>query len=127
MNEPNWITQDECLAFHSYLIARFGGGSGVRDLNALEAALDRPKNLFYYEKPSIHDMAACYAFGIVVNHPFIDGNKRSGFMAAALFLESNGYTLTASEEEAVIFTLGLAAREVEESAYAEWLRKNCEG
>ncbi len=124
MTEPSWITVDDCIAFHGQLLARFGGLDGIRDMHALEAALARPKNLFAYEEPTCFELASCYAFGIVINHPFVDGNKRSGFMAAALFLEVNGYELTATEEDAAIMTLGLAAREIEEPAYAVWLSEN---
>ncbi|MGB0371549.1 MAG: type II toxin-antitoxin system death-on-curing family toxin [Opitutales bacterium] len=125
--EPFWLSAVHILPIHSMLIARFGGSDGVRDNRAMEAALGRPKNLFHSEDPDIYSLAASYAFGLVVNLPFIDGNKRIGSMAAYTFLGMNGHTLTASEEEAVIYTLGLAAREVEESAYADWLRQNCDG
>jgi death-on-curing protein len=71
------------------------------------------------------DLAAAYASGIIRNHPFLDGNKRAGFLAAALFLEVNGLRFAASEEEVVVQTLGLAAGAVSESAYAVWLKKSC--
>lgn len=83
--------------------------------------LHGPKTFFFYEDPSVHQLAACYAFGLVSNHPFIDGNKRIAFMAAFTFLGINGYNLIAPEEEAAVFTLALAAREMEEAAYAQWL------
>ena len=123
MNEPTWITREECLAYHESLLERFGGLSGVRDESLLDSALNRPKHHFTYGEPSIFQMAASYAHGIVKNHPFLDGNKRAGFIAAALFIETNGYKLQAPEEEAVLETLALAAGESSEEAYAAWLER----
>ncbi len=123
--EPNWLKKSNLLAIHSELLARFGGLDGLRDPGRLDAALDRPKNRFAYEKPDSFDLAACYAHGIVVNHPFNDGNKRTGFMAAYTFLGINGRRLTAPEEAAVSMTLALASTELNEKAYARWLADNC--
>ena len=123
MNEPVWITREDCLAYHESLLERFGGLSGIRDESLLDSALNRPKHLFAYGKPSIFQMAASYAHGIVKNHPFLDGNKRAGFVAAALFIETNGYRFQAPEEEAVLETLALAASETSEEAYATWLER----
>jgi death on curing protein len=126
MKEPNWIEKADFLAVHSELLALFGGLDGLRDPGRLDAALDRPKNLFAYEDPDIFDLAASYAHGIVVNHPFNDGNKRTGFVTAALFLETNGLSLTATEEAAVSMTLALASTEMSEKAYARWLADSSE-
>ncbi len=123
MSEPIWIDLEDCLAFHDGLLARFGGLAGIRDQGLLESALNRPQQLFRYGKPNLFAMAAAYAFGIAKNHPFLDGNKRSALMSAALFLECNGYTLQASEESAVEFTLALAAGAIGEDDYAAWLQK----
>jgi len=125
MTEPVWIDVEDCLAFHAEMLARFGGLDGVRDAGLLESALNRPKHLFAYETPSLFDLAATYAHGLVKNHPFLDGNKRSGFMAAALFLEANGYIFDAPEEEAVERTLALAAGAIRASAFAAWLKRSC--
>ena len=125
MNEPIWIGQEDCLGFHSALLSRFGGLDGIRDPGLLESALARPRQLLAYGDPDLFDLAACYAHGIVKNHPFLDGNKRSGLMAAALFLEINGFTFTAPEEQAVLQTLALAAGETGAEEYAEWLRQSC--
>lgn len=125
MNEPVWLDATDCLAFHMELLARFGGMAGVRDEGLLDSALNRPRHLFAYGQPSLFDLAAEYAFGIVKNHPFLDGNKRAGFMAAALFLEVNGLSFQAPEEEAVLQTLALAAGEVGKKEYATWLKKSC--
>jgi death-on-curing protein len=125
MNEPIWIEKQDCLGFHEQLLSRFGGLSGIRDEGLLESALNRPLQLFHYENPSIFELAAAYAHGIVKNHPFLDGNKRSGLMAAALFLESNGWDFEAPEEEAVLQTLALAAGETGAADYAAWLARSC--
>lgn len=125
MNEPDWIDLGECLSFHDSLIARFGGLGGIRDEGLLQSALNRPLHLFHYEKPTLFDLAAAYAEGIVKNHPFLDGNKRSGFMAAALFLETNGQQLEAPEEEAVLQTLALAAGQIGMEEFSAWLARSC--
>jgi death-on-curing protein len=125
MNEPTWVDKEDCLGFHEQLLARFGGLAGVRDEGLLESALSRPQQAFHYEHPTIFELAAAYAYGIVKNHPFMDGNKRSGLMAAALFLESNGWTFRPPEEEAVIQTLALAAGETGAADFAAWLERSC--
>jgi len=125
MNEPVWIEKAECFAFHDALLARFGGLGGIRDEGLLDSALNRPLHLFHYGEPSLFDLATAYAEGIVKNHPFLDGNKRSGLMAAALFLESNGYVFEAPEEEAVLQTLALAADGIGAAEFSAWLSKSC--
>src|SRR3990172_9535685 len=106
------------------LIAEHGGSHGVRDTGLLESALSRPVNLFSYGDPDLPALAAAYAAGIIKNHPFIDGNKRTGFAAAATFLDRNGLELTASEAEATRMTLDLASGSVAEEEYGAWLREN---
>lgn len=125
MSEPVWIEKADCLAFHDALLARFGGLGGIRDEGLLESALNRPQHLFHYGDPSVFELAASYAEGVVKNHPFLDGNKRSGLMAAALFLESNGWIFQAPEEEAVLETLALAAGAIDAVEFAAWLEKSC--
>jgi death on curing protein len=90
----------------------------------MDSALGRPRNLFAYGKPSLFDLVASYAFGIVKNHPFIDGNKRTGFVVAVTFLQCNGWHLGAGEVDAAVRTLALAAGEMTETSYAEWLKAN---
>lgn len=124
MKEPRWVTLSDALSFHGQLLGRFGGLDGVRDMGLLESALGRPRQLFAYGQPTLHALAAAYAHGIVKNHPFLDGNKRAGFICAAFFLEYNGLEFTASEESAVALTVGLAAGEVGEDGYAAWLKDN---
>jgi death-on-curing protein len=106
------------------VLSQYGGIAGVRDENLLQSALARPKQLFAYSKPTIAEMAAAGAFGIVKNHPFLDGNKRTGFMLGAGFLERNGFEFSASEPDVVLSTLALAAGKMSESDYSVWLNKN---
>jgi death-on-curing protein len=124
VKEPLWLTVEDILAYHGRLLAEFGGSDGVRDAGLLESALGKPKNLFAYAKPSLFELAASYAFGLVKNHPFVDGNKRAGFAAAATFLQVNKFHLVASEVDAVVQTLRLAANDCTEAEYAEWLKQN---
>lgn len=125
MKEPVWIDKADCIAVHGGLLSHFGGLEGIRDEGLLESALNRPLQLFHYEKPSVFALASAYATGIIKNHPFLDGNKRIGFVTAAMFLELNGYVFQAPEEQAVILTRDLAAGEVTEAAYAMWLKDSC--
>jgi death-on-curing protein len=121
---PFWLRADVLLAVHERLLAEHGGSSGMRDQSLLESAMGKPQNIFAYGKPSLFDLAAAYAFGIVKNHPFIDGNKRAGFMAAYLFLEINGFEFTAGESDVVLKTFALAASKISERDYAVWLKQN---
>jgi death-on-curing protein len=125
MKEPVWISTEVVLAIQEELLARFGGLSGLRDAGLLDSALNRPKQVFHYGAPTLFGLAAEYALGIVKNHPFLDGNKRAGFMAAYTFLGINGYELGASEAEAVMQTLALAAGETGAEEYAAWLKVSC--
>ena len=125
MSCPKWLSESAVLMIHSELLSRFGGIEGIRDKGMLDSALNRPRQLHAYGKPSLFELAAAYAFGLVKNHPFLDGNKRIGFMVAYVFLGLNGFDLSAPEEEAVIMTRDLAAGEVEEAAYAAWLKQSC--
>jgi len=124
MKEPYWLTTEECLALHDMMLSRYGGIAGVRDENLLESALAKPRQLFADGKPNMAEMAAAYAAGIVKNHPFLDGNKRTGFMLGAGFLERNGFEFHATEVDAALRTLALAAGKMSEAAYATWLKAN---
>jgi len=121
---PVWILHETVLALHERLLAEFGGSAGVRDHGLLVSALARPENLLAYGKPDIFTLAASYAFGLLKNHPFIDGNKRIGFATTALFLECNGHQFQATESEAAIQTLALAAGAIGEAEFAAWLKAN---
>lgn len=126
MKEPVWVDEADVHAFQLTMLSMFGGLAGVRDEGLLDSALARPRQLFSYGEPSLFELAAEYAVGIVKNHPFLDGNKRAGFMAAALFLEINGERFSAKEESVVIHTLALAAGEISGTEYAVWLEHSCE-
>jgi death on curing protein len=119
-----WLQRETILALQERLFAEFGGASGIRDENLFESALARPLNRFAYGKPTIFQLAAAYAFGLVRNEPFIDGNKRIGFASAVLFLELNGYRFVASEADATVQTLALAASDLNEEQFANWLKQN---
>ena len=125
MSEPFWLTREAVLAIQGMLLARFGGLGGIRDEGLLDSALNRPLHLFHYGEPSLFELAAAYAEGIVKNHPFLDGNKRAGFMAAYTFLGLNGQQLQAPEEEAVLQTLALAADAIGAAEFSGWLAKSC--
>ena len=107
------------------MLAQHGGMAGIRDDNMLESALAKPRQLFSYGSPTMPELAAAYAAGIVKNHPFLDGNKRTGFMLGAGFLERNGYEFSADEVDAVVKTLALAAGEMSEAEFASWLELHC--
>jgi death-on-curing protein len=124
MREPVWLNRDDALAAHEMMLAQHGGLEGVRDEGFLESALAKPQNKFAYGSPSTAEMAASYAAGIILNHPFLDGNKRTGFMIAAAFLELNGFEFFAEETSVVERTLALAAGAISEEDYAHWLAKN---
>jgi len=124
MIEPYWVTREECLALHDMMLSLYGGIAGVRDEHLLDSALARPRQRLAYGKPDRAELAAAYSAGIVKNHPFLDGNERTGFMLGAGFLERNGLAFHASETDAVLRTLALAAGEMDEAAYAAWLRAN---
>lgn len=123
MIEPAWIAEEAILLLDEESLAEHGGASGLRDLGLLQSALARPKNLFAYEGvDDIVRLAACYAFGIARNHPFVDGNKRAAFLALGLFLAINGWKLVADKAEATAVMLDLAAGAIEEEELAAWLR-----
>jgi death on curing protein len=124
VKEPVWVRRDVVLAYHERLLAEHGGPVGIRDEGLLESALGRPENLFAYGKPTLFDLAASYAFGLVKNQPLIDGNKRIGFATAALFLELNDLHFSAAEVDVVLRTLALASGDMSEAAYAAWLKAN---
>ena len=124
MKKPVWLDRAVCLAIHEMVLSQHGGLAGVRDEGLLESALEKPPNLLAYGSPTLAELAASYAAGIILNHPFIDGNKRTGFMLAATFLELNGQEFTAAEESVVENTLALAAGKVKEADYAAWLKTN---
>jgi death on curing protein len=126
--EPLWIEEREVLAIHDRLIAIHGGATGLRDRGLLQSALARPRQHHAYaDGADIVAMAALYTAGIVGNHPFVDGNKRAGFVVGVLFLELDGFDFKASEEDATQAVLDLAAGTLDEAAFAAWLRAKARG
>jgi death-on-curing protein len=121
--EPIWLTLDLALAIHDRQLAEHGGLSGVRDQAGLESALARPINKWSYGETDMSALAAAYAFGVARNHPFGDGNKRTAWVLANLFLQSNGELLVFTREDAIRVVMDLAAGNVTEEALAEWFRK----
>ena len=119
-----WIDPSVILAVHDEQIAEHGGAAGLRDRGLLESALARPLNLAVLGRPDYADLAACYGVGIAKNHPFLDGNKRTAFIAIELFLALNGGTLSASDADAAITMLAVAAGKIDETGLAEWIRRH---
>jgi death on curing protein len=119
-----WIGETVILAIHDEQLAEHGGRPGLRDHGLLQSALARPMNRAAYGEPTVHELAAAYAFGIVRNHPFVDGNKRTAFVAAALFLLDHGLEPAARDEAIVTAVLHLAEGSMSEESFAQWLREN---
>ena len=126
MTEPRWLSRDAIEIIHDEQLAEHGGASGIRDEALLESALARPLNLFAYGEGDLCAFAAAYAHGIVRNHPFVDGNKRAGFLAAYTFLFINGFELEVTDAAGIVMTLDLAAGEMPEAGFAAWLRDHIE-
>ena len=124
MTDWIWLDIAVIYAVHDEQLAEHGGLAGVRDAGLLESALAKPQNLAAYGHPDVIALAASYGFGIARNHPFIDGNKRTAFVAVELFLDLNGYELTATDADCVLTMLALAAGEIDEAAFANWIRSN---
>ena len=123
--EPVWIEERDALAIHDRLLAAHGGAPGLRDEGLLQSALARSHQHYAYaDSGDVVEMAALYTAGIVRNHPFADGNKRAGFVVGILFLELNGFSFFASEEDATQAAVSLAAGTLDEAAYTTWLRAN---
>jgi death-on-curing protein len=119
-----WIAFETVLIFNEFQISEHGGAEGIRDEGGLRSALARPENLAAYGDPDIFALAAAYSAGIVRNHPFVDGNKRTAFVVAVVFLELNGQLLEVDEAEATLFFWRFAASETSEEDLAAWLRRN---
>jgi death-on-curing protein len=125
VKKPVWIDERDAIALHSRLLALHGGAEGLRDRGLLQSALARPQQQYAYaENSDMIDMATAYTAGIVRNHPFVDGNKRTGFVVGILFLELNRYRFVASEEDAAQAVLKLADGTLEEADYNAFLRGN---
>jgi death on curing protein len=124
---PVWIDKALALIWHNELLGEHGGAPGIRDQGLLESALARPRNLHVYSErtPSLFRLAAAYASGILRNHPFIDGNKRTALVVAVSFLELNGIAFDAPQQDAYLACYELATGRMSEARFASWLRRNC--
>lgn len=125
MTEWVWIDPTVVIAVHEEQLAEHGGSPGVRDIGLLESALARPMNLVAYGEPDVVELAASYGVGIAQNHPFLDGNKRTAFVSVELFHRLNGYQLVADDAACVLTMLAVAAGEMNEATFADWLRQRC--
>jgi death on curing protein len=124
ISDPEWIAYEVVLAVHEAQLAEHGGSAGIRDQGLLESALMRPQNVFLYSPgATLYDLAASYAIGLAKNHAFVDGNKRTAWLACALFLELNGISMIAAQEDVVAIMLGVADGSVNEEQLSEWLRR----
>jgi death-on-curing protein len=125
MTPPQWLDEQDALVLHDRLLTLHGGAGGVRDEGLLKSALARPRQYFAYAPDAdIAHLAALYTLGVVRNHPFTDGNKRTGFVIGILFLELNGYRFTASETDVATAVLQAASGGLDEAGYAAFLREN---
>jgi death-on-curing protein len=122
--EPQWLSLDIALAVHDRQLAEHGGPTGVREPAMLESALARPLNQWAYGEDDLCALAAAYAYGIARNHPFADGNKRTAWVFARLFLRLNGQSLSFTPREAIDTVLALAASEITEDELADWFRQH---
>lgn len=126
MTVPNsdyvWISEQFAIAIHDRQLAEHGGPSGLRDNTLLQSALSKPQNLNAYSQPDLPELAASYAFGIVRNHPFVDGNKRTAFVVCETFLALNGVVLTANDVDCVLNMQDLTAGDITELEFASWIR-----
>lgn len=123
MSHWKWVSREVLLLLHDESLAEHGGMAGLRDEGLLDSALGRPPNLDHYGTPDIADLAASYGLGLAKNHPFVDGNKRTAFLAVGLFLMVNGQRLVTSQFDATQTMLDVAAGKIDEAALAAWIRK----
>lgn len=125
MPEPEWLTSEVVLEIHRRNLIRYGGTAGLRDSSLLESALARPQWLYKFDSNAdLHRIAAAYTFGIVKNHPFVDGNKRVAFLSAYVFLRFNGWHIVANQRDVERVMLALAGGEMNEDQFCVWLKEN---
>lgn len=122
MNAWIWLEPSVLRAVHQEQLAEHGGAPEVRRLGLLDSAIARPRQLAQYGSPDVAALAAAYGFGIARNHPFVDGNKRTAFVAVELFLALNGYGLDADDASCVLSMVALASGDLSEDAFATWIR-----
>lgn len=121
-----WLDKQLLVILHDESLSLHGGASGVRDEALLDSALARAANLAHYGNPDYAELAAAYGFGLAKNHAFVDGNKRAAFLSVGLFLSVNGWRLKATQVDATLTVLSLAAGEMTEADFASWIRHNSE-
>jgi death on curing protein len=119
-----WLDADVLRAVHEEQLPEHGGAAGTRDEGLFESALARPRNAAAYGQPDAAELAAAYGFGLARNHPFVDGNKRTAFVAVELFLDLNGFELDANDADCIMTMLAVAAGQMDEPAFARWLRQH---
>lgn len=124
MRQFRWVDKQLLVTLHDESLALHGGASGVRDEGLLDSALNRAVNLSMYGSPDFAELAAAYGVGLAKNHAFVDGNKRVAFLSVGLFLGLNGYKLKATQVDATLTMLAVAAGEIDEASFAIWIRKN---
>jgi death-on-curing protein len=124
MSTWRWVNRQVLLLLHDESLAEHGGANGLRDEGLLDSALARPLNLSLYEAPDAAELAAAYGVGLAKNHAFVDGNKRAAFLAVGLFLAINGYRLHATQVDATLTMLSVASGEIEDAAFADWIRQH---
>jgi death-on-curing protein len=124
VTEPKWVTYEQAIAAHSLQLGRFGGAPGLRDQGLLRSALERPRNKWHYEGAELPELAAAYAFALIKNHAFVDGNKRIAFISMVAFLRMNGITFKPDQAQSTAIILAVAAGEVSEQSLARWIRDN---
>lgn len=117
-----WLNAAVLQAVHLEQLAEHGGAAGTRDEGLFQSALARPQNLALYGDPDVFDLSAAYAVALAKNHPFIDGNKRTAYVAMELFLMLNGFEVTADDASATLTMLAVAAGDIDEPTLAQWLR-----
>ena len=122
---PRWLSKKALLLLHEESLATFGGAAGLRDEGLLDSALARPRNIHaYHAEITMEDLAASYAFGLIKNHAFVDGNKRAAFLSIGILLAINGMKLVADQKEAIRTMFAAAAGELDEHGLAAWIRKH---
>ena len=119
-----WLEAGVLRAVHDEQLAEHGGAAGVRDNGLFESALARPRQLASYGDPDLADLAAAYGYGLAKNHPFVDGNKRTAFVAVELFIDCNGQALVADDADCVVTMLAVAAGTMNEAQFADWIRQH---
>lgn len=124
MSQWKWVNRQVLLLLHDESLAEHGGAPGLRDEGLFDSALARPVNLALYEQPDVASLAASYGVGLAKNHAFVDGNKRAAFLAVGLFLAVNGFRLRATQADATLTVMDVAAGEMNEAAFAQWIREH---